>query len=178
VRVRPAIHTDAPGIARVHVDTWRAAYRGIVPDDYLDSLYYDRRAAFWEREISAPFTPTFVYVAEDEDTGRIVGFVGGGPPQSDQPGYDGELYAIYVLQEAQGKGIGRKLVQACAQTLKERGITSMLLWVLKDNSPSRAFYESLGGQLLKEQQFELGGATLTEVGYGWPDLTILYGDNR
>ena len=170
--IREAIHTDAPGIARVHVDTWRTTYRGIMPDDYLDSLSYDTRADFWARLISNPFAPSFVHVAEDE-MGRIVGFVSGGPQQSEVPGYDGELYAIYVLPEAQGKGIGRKLVQACAQTLKERGITSMLLWVLKDNVPSRAFYESLGGQTLNEQQFELGGATLTEVGYGWSDTESL-----
>jgi ribosomal protein S18 acetylase RimI-like enzyme len=172
VIIRDAIHTDAPAIAHVHVDTWRATYRGIMPDDYLDNLSYDTRAAFWARLISDPFTPSFVHVAED-DSGGIVGFVSGGPPQSDVSGYDGELYAIYVLPEAQGKGIGRKLVQACAQTLKERGITSMLLWVLKDNAPSRAFYESLGGQTLNEQQFELGGSTLTEVGYGWPDTDSL-----
>jgi ribosomal protein S18 acetylase RimI-like enzyme len=171
--IRPAIHTDAPAIARVHVDTWRAAYRGMIPDDYLDSLSYDRRAAFWAQEISAPFSPFFVIVAQETDTGPIVGFVNGGPLRTEQPGYEGELCALYVLPEAQGKGIGRKLVQACAQTLKDRGITSMLLWVLKDNAPSRAFYESLGGQLLKEQQFELGGATLTEVGYGWPDTSAL-----
>ena len=172
MNIRPAIHTDAPAIARVHVDTWRVAYRGIVPDDYLDSLSYDTRAAFWARLISDPFTPSFVQVAED-DSAQIVGFVSGGPAPLDNPTYEGELYAIYVLPKAQGKGVGRALIRACAQTLKERGTTSMLLWVLKDNPSARAFYESLGGQLLNEQQFELGGATLTEVGYGWPDTDSL-----
>jgi ribosomal protein S18 acetylase RimI-like enzyme len=172
MNIRPAIHTDAPAIARVHVDTWLATYRGIMPDDYLDNLSYDTRAAFWERVISDPFAPTFVHVAED-DTGRIIGFACGGPPQTDVPGYQGELYAIYVLPEVQGKGAGRKLVHAVAHTLKERDITSMFLWVLTDNAPSRAFYESLGGQTLNEQQFELGGAILTEVGYGWPDTSVL-----
>ncbi len=171
--IRPAIHTDAPAIARVHVDTWRAAYRGMIPDDYLDSLSYDRRTDFWAQEISAPFSPFFVIVAQESETGPVVGFVNGGPLRSGHPGYEGELCALYVLPEAQGKGIGRKLVQACAQTFKDRGITSMLLWVIKDNAPSRAFYEALGGQLLNEQQFELGGATLTEVGYGWPDTSAL-----
>jgi ribosomal protein S18 acetylase RimI-like enzyme len=170
--IRPAVHTDAPAIARVHVDTWRAAYRGMIPDDYLDNLSYEQRTAFWARAISDPFTPNFVHVAED-DTGRIVGFASGGPPMNNLTGYEGELHAIYVLPDAQGKGVGRQLVRAVAQTLRERGVTSMFLWVLKDNAPSRAFYESLGGHLLKEQQFELGGATLTEVSYGWPDTNSL-----
>ncbi len=173
MKIRPTIHTDAAGIARVHVDTWRAAYRGIVPDDYLASLSYDTRAAFWERTISNPFTPTFVHTAEETD-GDIVGFASGGPTRDDVPGYEGELYAIYVLPQAQGKGVGHMLVKAVAQTLNERGITTMMLLVLKDNAPSRAFYESMGGILLEgEEQSELGGVVLTEVKYGWPDTKIL-----
>ena len=45
----------------------------------------------------------------------------------------------------------------------------------KDNGGSLRFYETLGGQLLDEQQFELGDTTLTEVGYGWQDISVLYG---
>src|SRR5690242_17436455 len=108
----------------------------MIPDDYLDNLSYDQRASFWARVISDPFTPNFVHVAED-DAGRIVGFASGGSPMTPVAGYEGELHAIYVLPESQGKGVGRKLVKAIAQTLKERGVTSMFLWVLKDNTPSR-----------------------------------------
>jgi ribosomal protein S18 acetylase RimI-like enzyme len=174
MKIRPATVTDASGIALVHVDTWRTAYRGMIPDGYLDSLSYERRGDFWQRSIADPGNPSFVYVAE-ADEGQVVGFASAGPPQSEQPDYEGEIWAIYVLKEYQGMGIGRRLVQAVACELQARGMRSMLLWVLKDNAPSRAFYESLGGQLLKEQQFELGGATLTEVGYGWPDVTMLCG---
>ena len=49
----------------------------------------------------------------------------------------------------------------------------MLLWVLDANAPARAFYERLGGVVLRRQPIEIGGAQLTEVTYGWSDLTVL-----
>jgi ribosomal protein S18 acetylase RimI-like enzyme len=176
MKIRPATPADAIDIAYVHVDTWQNAYRGMIPDGYLDNLSLARRGNYWREVLSNPANPSLINVAED-DTGKVVGFVAGGPPQSEQPGYEGELYAIYVLKEQQGKGIGRQLVQALARELRERGMRSMLLWVLKDNEPSRQFYEALGGQLAGEQELEIGGATLTEVAYGWPDIALLTGQN-
>lgn len=113
-------------------------------------------------------------VAEDE-VGNIAGFANAGPPRPEIKGFESELYAIYVLKEQQGKGTGRKLVEATAREMEGRGIRSMMLWVLKDNEGSRRFYEALGGQLLDEKQFELGDTTLTEVGYGWQDIGVLSG---
>ncbi len=74
---------------------------------------------------------------------------------------------------AVGTGAGRRLVGSVARHLAERGMGSMLLWVFADNRPARRFYESLGGVLVAEDGFELGGAWLTEVAYGWKDLDVL-----
>ncbi len=177
ITIRPARPEDAAGIAKVHVDTWRTTYSGIVPDDYLASLSYERHEQGWTRQIKeAAEGNIFIYVAEDNE-GRIVGFVSGGPNRNPDPVYKGELYAIYILQAYQGLGIGRKLTLALAQSLFEAGLDSMILWVLAKN-PARRFYESLGGQLVKSGQFEISGVTIEEVAYGWPDIRTLLEDSR
>src|SRR5438552_7633626 len=94
--IREASPTDAAAIARVHVDSWRTTYAGIVPADYLAHLSYARRELFWRDILSAPAQPGCVYVAA-QDTGRIVGFASGGPERRHDAIYQGELYAIYLL---------------------------------------------------------------------------------
>ncbi|HEX9988219.1 MAG TPA: GNAT family N-acetyltransferase [Chloroflexia bacterium] len=174
--IREAILTDAPGIARVHVDTWRSTYRGIVPDEFLANLSYEARERMWTTAITHASDSNFPYVAEDEQ-GQIVGFVSGGTSQSGDPNYAGELYAIYVLKEAQGKGVGRGLFGAVVDRLARSGIHTMIVWVFRDNEPSRRFYEAMGGELLYEKEFELGGARLTEVAYGWKETRVKEGNS-
>ena len=171
MHIRLAQPTDAAALARVHVDTWRTAYPGIVPDEHLASLSYEARAKRWEETLSTTDGPGFVYVAQD-DSGHVVGFATGGPERSGDPIYRGELYAIYLLPSHQRKGIGRHLVAAVANRLMQMGFHSMLIWVLTQN-PSRKFYEALGGLPVREKEIVIGGATLTEVAYGWPDIRPL-----
>jgi ribosomal protein S18 acetylase RimI-like enzyme len=164
--VRPADVEDAAAIARVHVDTWRTAYRGLLPDDFLAALdragYEDR----WRRTLAGGAGR--VYVAED---GRqVVGFASGGPERAGEEGFSGELYAIYVLQESQGRGHGRRLVQAVARGLRERELPNMIVWVLGDNHQARHFYERLGGAYVRSQPITIGSALLREVSYGWRSL--------
>jgi ribosomal protein S18 acetylase RimI-like enzyme len=164
--VRQAAREDAAAIARVHVDTWRTAYRGLLPDDYLAALDEAGYAERWKRTLTDGTGR--VYVAED---GRhTVGFASGGPERAGEDGFTGELYAIYVLQEAQGRGHGRRLVQAVAQGLREMGLPNMIVWVLRDNHNARHFYERLGGVYVRSQPITIGSALLQEVSYGWKSL--------
>jgi ribosomal protein S18 acetylase RimI-like enzyme len=163
------------GIAEVQVASWRTTYRGMMPDEYLANLSVEGRERSWARQLGEKEFATFAYVAEDdlEDASRIVGFAAGGPRHEGSADFDGELYAIYLLAEAQGRGIGRGLVCEVAARLVREGKPSMLVWVLEAN-PSRRFYESLGGELLPERQtFTVAGMPLVEVSYGWRDLTDL-----
>jgi ribosomal protein S18 acetylase RimI-like enzyme len=169
--IREATRDDIPGIARVHVNTWRTAYRGIVPDSFFDSLTYESRAADWQNEFPPPELGGFVYVAEVD--GEIAGFVLAGPPDPPRPDYDGEIGALHVTPEHQGKGLGRALVRAVARRLGERGAATMLLYVFSDNEPARRFYEALGGELLNERTLEIAGKMIHEVAYGWRDITTL-----
>jgi ribosomal protein S18 acetylase RimI-like enzyme len=176
VKIRGAGPADVPGIARVHVDTWRTTYAGTVPADYLERLSYGERERLWARVFEEPET-TFVYVAED-DSGQIAGFASGGRNTGDDPAYEGSLHAIYVLKEYEGRGLGRVLLLAVANRLARMCIPSMTLWVFAENGRARRFYEAMGGQLGTEQEFEIAGATLKDVSYGWPDVTSLKKGNH
>lgn len=179
VQIREASPDDAAGIARVHVDTWQSAYKGIVPDDFLARLSYEVREASWKSGLSNPGNPWFVYVAQDSETGQVVGFASGGPIREPVvPGYEGELGALYVLQERQGQGIGKSLVRAVASRLRDMDVRSMMLWVLSDNEPARRFYEVIGGVKVADNLFEMGGAMLGEVAYGWGNTSGLIGDDK
>lgn len=169
--IREATTTDAAGIARVHVDSWRTTYADIVPATYLDSLSYADREARWNGILHQPDAGNHIYVATN-DTAQIVGFAAGGAQRTDIPDYAGELYAIYLLREAQGGGLGRRLMGAVVASLAGAGVRSMLAWVLAGN-PAHRFYEKLGGQIVAERPTEIGGAALSEVAYGWPDTTPL-----
>lgn len=164
--VRPAGVSDAAAIARVHVETWRTAYRGLLPDDFLDSLSEAAYADRWSRLLGADSSR--VYVAEED--GGVVGFASGGRERAGEVGFAGELYAIYVLATAQRRGHGRQLVKAVVDGLREAGLTDMIVWVLRDNPVARRFYESLGGIYVRSQPITIGSAQLEEVSYGWKRL--------
>ncbi|NJO42750.1 MAG: GNAT family N-acetyltransferase [Cyanobacteria bacterium CRU_2_1] len=170
--IREACVDDASAIARVHVDSWRTTYRGIVPDDYLASLSFERRERNWQQLLSQPTERReFIYVAELEP-GQVIGFATGGKERSNHPIYKGELYTIYLLQNYQRLRIGHQLTLAIKNQFAEANIYSMLVWVLADNSACH-FYEALGGQKIGEQPITIGGATLKEIAYGWMDTRVI-----
>jgi L-amino acid N-acyltransferase YncA len=169
--IREARIEDVPAVAKVHVDSWRTTYRGIVPDAYLDALAYENREQLWNGFFADPNRQGVLYVAENSER-QIVGFASGGPSREKNPVYTGELYAIYLFKAAQGGGIGRQLIGVVASSLLQGGYQSILAWVLADN-PSCKFYEAVGGKLTQEKLIEIGGANLREVAYGWPDIRQL-----
>ena len=79
---------------------------------------------------------------------------------------------MYLLQSFHRQGIGRQLFKAAAAELRQRGLDSLLVWVLAGN-PARAFYEAMGGKYLCEKNVEIGGQPLVEVAYGWQNMSIL-----
>lgn len=168
--IREANQTDTFGIAKVQVDSWRTTYKGIVPESYIASLTYEDREGRW-REFFSEVNNQFAFVAEIGEK-NIVGFASGGRNRGDEDIHEGELYAIYLLHEYQRRGMGRLLVKAIVERLLQRGMSSMLVWVLAEN-PFRAFYEALGGKYVSEKEIVIGGATLIEVAYGWEDLNRL-----
>lgn len=169
MRIREATHSDVSAISKVHVDTWRTTYRGIVPDQHLANLSYARRAKSWYRIFDRALEDgNFTYVVTNQSD-EIIGFANGGIERTGDSVYKGELTAIYIRESDHRKGIGRGLVQVVAQKLGKLGINSMLVWVLVDN-PACQFYEALGGKRVYEKEIIVGGKSLLEGAYGWIDI--------
>lgn len=175
--IRPATVEDVAGLAKVHVDTWKATYRGIVADSFLDGLSYERSAKGWDRMLSEPQSRQRILVAVD-DGGSVVGFASGGLNRDSDTPHKAELWAIYVLPEAQGQGAGGMLLRKFAQAMLEDGLDSISVWVLADNGRGRGFYEAMGGVLAARRQIVLAGQSLDEVAYGWTDLGKLIGERH
>lgn len=174
--IREATHDDVAAIARVHVDTWRTAYRGIISDEILAALSYEKREDSWHQILNnASKTDNFTYLTES-NSGRVIGFANGGLGRAEDPIYQGELNAIYVLKSCQRKGVGRDLLRVVAQRLIQMDIHSMLAWVLAEN-PACRFYERLGGRKVYEKEIKRGETKLTEIAYGWMDIENLQHHN-
>ncbi|MDQ1304687.1 MAG: hypothetical protein QG671_514 [Actinomycetota bacterium] len=167
--VRGAEPGDDASIAVVHVRTWQDAYRGLMPQNYLDDQRVERRREVWERLIAETDWPrTGVFVAENSD--GIVGFAHVGPARDEDAGEDvGEVNAIYVLASAWGTGAGRALLTSAVSTLREARFREATLWVLDGNARARGFYEAAEWAVDGAERAEdLRGFPLREVRYRRP----------
>ncbi|WP_260682012.1 GNAT family N-acetyltransferase [Alkalicoccobacillus porphyridii] len=161
--IRNAVKQDAAGIAKVHVDCWRTTYKGLMPDSLLDNLSYEQRQEQWENGIGTP--QQILFVAEDENQ-EIVGFACGSKRESAKEPHAGDLMAIYVLEEHQGKGFGKELTAQIFNRLHELGCQTVYVEVLAENK-SKFFYESLGAKLYQEEQMSIMGEDLDVLIYQW-----------
>jgi ribosomal protein S18 acetylase RimI-like enzyme len=143
IRLRRAVPDDAPRLATVEVTTWRAAYRDLMPDAFLEGLSEVEKAEEWRRSLlkHGPLGPKRVVVAEAEDV--LVGFVRAGVVE-EEVGEVGLVYLFYVLPEHSGRGVGRSLMAAAMDDLRDLGAHEVILWVLRENRRARGFYERLG----------------------------------
>jgi GNAT superfamily N-acetyltransferase len=137
--LRAARPEDAAGIARVHVRSWQAAYRGLLPDAYLDALRPEHRVATYQFGAELDAHPLRI-VAVDE--GTVVGFANQGPCREDAS--LGEVYAIYVDPERWVQGVGKRLMAQSRQHLADQGFTEAVLWALEGNRRAERFYISDG----------------------------------
>ena len=176
ISFREAEPSDASMLGALHVTSWRETYAGLLPDQLLDEQSKEARAAMWRRVLEDPaqYSGTFVLVAERE--GEMVGFGACCIQRHEalsERGYDGEFGAVYVLRAHQGEGVGTMLMRLLAGKLLDKGLRGGALWVLSENLSARKFYEKLGGVCVDEKADEHSGAVLTEVAYGWVDLSRL-----
>ncbi|MGA9344621.1 MAG: GNAT family N-acetyltransferase [Nocardioidaceae bacterium] len=149
VLVRRAGPDDVPRLARINVDTWRAAYAGIVPAAYLDGLDVHDFENRWRGRLTIDHPGISSWVAEVD--GHVAGYASVGPyrpqqdadPTEDMTGW-GEVYALYTEVERQGRGAGGAVQDAALAWLRDQGARHAALWVLRDNESSRRWYAAHG----------------------------------
>ncbi len=170
--IRNAVAEDAPEIANVHLNSWREAYRNLLPQEFLDQLplTFKRRMIMWKQ--AATMKDRALYVAENKS--GIVGFSVLAPAQDKEMNEYGELGAIYLLEKFKGKGIGAALLKSGMKQIMEWQYSKAYCWVLQDN-PSIQFYEKSGAVFNGMTKIdEIGGKKVTELCYEWKNLNPFY----
>jgi ribosomal protein S18 acetylase RimI-like enzyme len=166
VGIRLGVQADGDAIATIHVRAWQSAYRGLIPDEFLDGLSVERRLEWWRPALAdqaAGRGSQRIWVAKRSR--RAVGFVSTGPSRDEEAApATGEVYAIYVDPDLTGRGIGGTLLTRAVDDLRERDYAAATLWVLGTNARTRRFYEATG--------WREDGATKTDVlpGFELPEV--------
>ncbi len=175
VQIRKASYQDAAALAHIQVDSYRNAYAGILPTEFLAHFSYVEQTEDWLNLIESE-GPAVLLVAENE-AGELCGYALGTATSPNLPGCDGELDALHVRVDLRGQGIGRELVRAMAIQLRQAGCKRMGLWVLTENKSARGFYERLGGKVSVERTIMLGedDTQAGEISYIWPEIEDLCG---
>jgi GNAT superfamily N-acetyltransferase len=168
--IRPATQADAHAIAAVRVTSWRAAYRGVVPDSCLDAMTPEESQDSWRAVAAGEVAGAELLVCELD--GAVVGFAAYGAARPPDFGYSGELYATYYMPEAMGKGYGTAMVAEVARGLARLGHADMILWVMEANARGRRFYDSVGGTVIagSRRSFDIDGVAIWEIAYGFRPL--------
>jgi ribosomal protein S18 acetylase RimI-like enzyme len=145
VRLRTALLADAAAVARIHVESWNVAYRGIMPDDVIARTDLAYRTRFWGERIAVREWPVFVI----DEEGEVVAFCQMIPSRDpdDDPARVGHITSLHVLPHLRGRGHGRALLDHVRQELRRRGFADLTLWVLEENRDARRFYEKYGFQV-------------------------------
>jgi ribosomal protein S18 acetylase RimI-like enzyme len=142
MKIRRATVDDAPELARVHVDSWRAAYQGLVPDAFLERFEYHWREKRFREALAAGVEETYLIWTGE----KAVGFLTIGAARD--PDLDaertGEIWGIYVSPGYWRRGAGRTLAGKAERILRSRGYENAVLWVLEGNPRARRFYEAMG----------------------------------
>ena len=149
---------DCFAISKVYEESWKYAYKGIVPQNYLDSIPEGQ----WAAHIEQDDRKNLVMIQD----GRIIGTSGFGKSRMPEMDGFGEIISIYFLPDYMGRGYGRLLLQAVVDELMKMGFDKVFLWVLEENANARRFYERFGFVQTERCLYsDIGGKELKEVQY-------------
>ena len=143
VHLRHATVADAAGIAQVHVDGWRQAHKGLVPEQYLRHTSERLREEFWREELEVESPDRTPWVAMIDD--RVIGFANGGSTRDDDADFQtGEIYQLFVAPECWRRGIRTNLIEHVSHDLVEHGFDRAVFWILVSDKVMRSFAEYVG----------------------------------
>ncbi|MBT2504180.1 GNAT family N-acetyltransferase [Curtobacterium sp. ISL-83] len=152
ITVRPALLDDVPGLARVHVESWRETYRGLFPDEMLDDPgFIERRERFWTKALTSEQDRPTARIAAAVSDGGVVGVAMASNPQGEDATWTQQLYILYTYAAVHGRGGGSALLDAVLDPDQPAA-----LWVANPNPRAQAFYRKHG--------FTPDGRTKTEDG--------------
>ena len=171
IELRDAQFSDYDSIARLHAASWRQTYRAIYSDHFLDHEVEQDRAAVWYDRLSSPHSRQQVIVAVQDET--IIGFAC--LFLDDDPAYGSLLDNLHIASHWQKAGIGKRLLQACAQRIENLGNSRKLyLWVYESNANARRVYERLGAAHIETvEQPTASGNNALACRYVWQDVKVL-----
>lgn len=153
---------DIPEVVDIQISGWQTAYKGIIDDSFLNSMNREERI----KQRYEDYTKGGFIVAElDKEIVGFCRFIGSNTFSPETPKVDCELLGLYVKPTLKNNGIGTKIFQYVIKEFKNQNKTKMIIWCLKDNFPSRNFYEKMGGKVIKERPITIGNKDYIEVGF-------------
>jgi len=162
--IRKVLPEEAYEYAVCHTNCWHAAYKGIIPNEYLANMLSDMEQIVerTRKRINESSNDEFCLITLDE---KIIGKLGYSHCRDEDKPDAGEIHAIYLLPEYWDKGYGRQTMEYTLGKLKDTGYREVIIWVLKENIRARLFYEKFG--------FKFDG-TAKEINIGKPLLEVRY----
>ncbi|MDC0980412.1 GNAT family N-acetyltransferase [Bdellovibrionales bacterium] len=157
--ISKAVESDCKEITEVHIASWRSTYSGLISAEYLNALDCGVRTEMW-RSILSSNDCGVVFVVRNE--GVLIGFFHSGKGRDIECSGYSEIYAIYLLKEYHGKGIGKAMMSYCFEQLKSVGYSNIYLWILHNN-PTLLFYRKLGGTIGGSRDIAIGDQTYREI---------------
>jgi GNAT superfamily N-acetyltransferase len=169
--LRRAVAEDEAAVARLHAESWRTAYRGILRDDFLDDSVVANRREVWSTRF-AQLGREDQLILVSEDHGEIQAFACAFLDAD--PEWGTLLDNLHVIPGLKGRGLGRQLIAGVAENVRQHGDHSVLhLWVYEQNTQARGFYERLGG-VITEVVAEAApdGSQVNALRYAWRELSF------
>jgi ribosomal protein S18 acetylase RimI-like enzyme len=170
ITTRDATTRDVELITQIHIASWKTAYKGIVPQDYLDHHVEEEKRDHWIDQLNHPTSKNdFVLIAMENE--KPVGFIAVYEVTDDK--YDAFIDNLHVIPDQKGRGIGSILMAATAHKLISMKKRSVYLWVFDKNIPAYTFYEKIGGTPDDKSIFTLMDTEIVQTRFYWNDLDRL-----
>lgn len=162
VIIRNVKKEDIPAVVDIQISGWQTAYKGIIDDLFLSSMNREERI---NQRLDDYKQGGFIIAGLNKQIAGYCRYVNSNALSPETPEVDCELSALYVKPNLKNNGIGTKMFQYVLNEFKSQNKTKMIIWCLKDNFPSRNFYEKMGGKIIKERSITIGNKDYVEVGF-------------